>query len=379
MVPGGAGRVSRGAGSVGERNGWPGKLAVDLSVSVGSGLILAAVAAALSLSGVGPGTTVPLWVLFPVAVAVGWATAVLVRRAHRRPEQVFLVIATRTGTTFLTQLLEHLTRVLEYHGIDLVVRMPRHDHSGRSQRDEFASLVRRRRDFIGGFVVPDQPEALGAELTRFVLSLGRPVVFLDRRPFDDRARYPSGARFVGSSPAAIGELAADWIAKELADRKIDNPHVLVVGGDGQAGREAQFEARLRERLAGARIAVDSTGQFDRDRAREIVASHLERMRRRGTTVDAVFCTNDEMALGAADAVRAHSGPMDADAEPVVVGVDGNAHAVAAIRTGASPLRATVVQDPRHVAEVAVDHLLALRAGQQVALETFTANMIYPSP
>jgi len=246
-------------------------------------------------------------------------------------------------------------------------------------RDELAYLVRRRRGYIGGFVVPDHLETLRDQLVQFGRGLNRPVVFMDRRPFPDPLLYPAGAAFVGSDSSAIGELAADWTAKELADRNVTVPSVLVVGGDGQAERQKRFEARLLERSPNARIEVDTSGQFDRGRAREIVDGHLGRMRRRGMTLHAVFCTNDEMALGAADALRVHGTPTGVDCEPIVIGVDGNAHAVAEIKAGTSTLQATVVQDPRRIAEVAVDRLLGLRAHQPVPTETFTALSIYPLP
>ena len=67
--------------------------------------------------------------------------------------------------------------------------------------------------------------------------------------------------------------------------------------------------------------------------------------------DAVFCTNDEMALGAVDALRATDSPGT-----VVIGVDGIAEARTLIDSGTSPLRATVVQDCDRLAESAVNAL-----------------------
>jgi ribose transport system substrate-binding protein len=354
-----------------------GGLAGELAVSVVSGLILVVLGKAAGLASLD--RPVPLWALITVTATAASVATVLTLRLRRRREQAFVVISTFAGTTFLTQLLEHLTRALEHHGIDLVVRLPRHDHSGRSLREELASLSRQGGAYIGGFVVPDHLETLRDQFVQFSRGLNRPVVFLDRRPFPDPLLYPAGAVFVGSDPSEIGKLAADWTAKELADRNVSSPTVLVIGGDGQAERQKRFEARLLERSPSARIEVDNTGQFDRGRAREIVEGHLGRMHRRGVKLDAVFCTNDEMALGAADALWVHAKAGGAESDAVVVGVDGNAHAVAAIRAGTSALRATVVQDPRRVAEVAVDQLLGLRAHQPVPAETFTTLTVYPLP
>ena len=48
-----------------------------------------------------------------------------------------------------------------------------------------------------------------------------------------------------------------------------------------------------------------------------------------------------------------------------------------IRSGGTPFRATVVQDSRRVADLAVRQLLKLRDGERVESETFVPTTVYP--
>ncbi|MEJ2857697.1 MULTISPECIES: substrate-binding domain-containing protein [unclassified Saccharothrix] len=91
-------------------------------------------------------------------------------------------------------------------------------------------------------------------------------------------------------------------------------------------------------------------------------------------LDAIFCTNDEMALGAVDALRATTSP--ASAATVVIGVDGVPEARTLIGAGTSPLRATVVQDAHHLAENAVHVLERMHNDRHVPKRTVLRPEVY---
>ncbi|WP_155335155.1 substrate-binding domain-containing protein [Acrocarpospora corrugata] len=80
-----------------------------------------------------------------------------------------------------------------------------------------------------------------------------------------------------------------------------------------------------------------------------------------------------MALGAVDAVQKHSGPSDI----VIIGVDGIPEALATIDTGTTHFRATIVQSTRRAAEVAVDALMRMRAGERVPAELTLPAIWHP--
>jgi ribose transport system substrate-binding protein len=313
----------------------------------------------------------------PAAAVFELLVAELSRRVARGRPQAFVLISAFTHTRFLASLLQELSRSLDRHGIDMVVRLPPHDRSGRIRSRHLAALQKGQHGYLGAIMVVSEPVDDGGELSELARQTRIPLVFLDVRPFADPAIYPAGSAFVGCDPEEIGQKAANWTARELTGRGRHEPLALALGGDSQHGRQNRFEARLLELLPKARVEESPLGKFDRDLAQDIVAQRLRQADRLNETLDAIFCANDEMALGAADAILEHGRSCEAHRDVAVVGVDGTAEARAAINSGATPLRATIVQDTQRLAEIGVDTMLRLRAGRQVRRETLVPVDVYP--
>ncbi|GAA0411774.1 hypothetical protein Acor_15730 [Acrocarpospora corrugata] len=200
-----------------------------------------------------------------------------------------------------------------------------------------------------------------------------PIVFIDSSPFEQPREYPPNVAFVGCSSAEIGGKAADWLAKTVNDRGIDSPDVLVIASTEHPDRQNTFVARLQAALPSAQITVNDQAMYDRKRSSEIVDQHLDRV----GTIHAIFCTNDEMALGAVDTIQRRAAAGNSPQDLIVVGVDATREAVATIDSGGTAFRATVVQASRQVAEVAVSTLLKLRAGGRVETVTIIPTTIHP--
>jgi ABC-type sugar transport system substrate-binding protein len=88
-------------------------------------------------------------------------------------------------------------------------------------------------------------------------------------------------------------------------RTMEFEHILVRRSGDFGGRypqrEQMFCKQLQTELPDAQVTGDCAG-FSRAQAREVVAAHLRRLDAAGRRLHAVFCTNDEMALGAVDAL-----------------------------------------------------------------------------
>jgi ABC-type sugar transport system substrate-binding protein len=83
---------------------------------------------------------------------------------------------------------------------------------------------------------------------------------------------------------------------------------------------------------------------------------------------AIFCANDDMALGAVEAAR--SAGKD---KLIVIGVDGNVNAVKSIKAGR--LNASVAQLPYLVGMEAVEDMKKLLDGGKVAEMTYVPTLV----
>jgi inositol transport system substrate-binding protein len=104
------------------------------------------------------------------------------------------------------------------------------------------------------------------------------------------------------------------------------------------------------------IEAEQTGNWMRTEGQDLVTNWLSA----GIEFDAIFSNNDEMAIGAIQALRsAGRNPQ----EVVIGGSDATQDALAAMRAG--DLDATVFQDARGQGQGAVDAALALARGENV--------------
>lgn len=202
-------------------------------------------------------------------------------------------------------------------------------------------------------------------------------MFVDVLPFAQPDEFPAHSCYVGFSQADIGVAAARWVADRMAKVKKDRPRILVIAGTGQAGRQQAFVETMADKLPGATVEVNPHGAFVRGRAREIVSRYLRGSRRQGSSLDAIFCTNDEMALGAVDALEEEKALGHVHSELLVIGVDGTDEATSVIRSGGTNFQGTVAQDSRRMAEVATAVLIRAIEGEKPHGMTVLPVNVYP--
>jgi ribose transport system substrate-binding protein len=314
---------------------------------------------------------IPLWSLLAAVVAMTClVVAVLVRRGGTT-RRAFLVVHAFSETHWISELTHNTHRALDRHGTEMVLKIPDKDFSETGQTHHLRGILSRRDQYVGGLISPVEFERSRHDLVSFCAKFSKPVVMMDIQPFSDERDYPPNTAFVGYDAAAIGERAADWVISQLAVAGETDPVVLVVGARGQRERQRRFVEIVKEKMPQARVLLDDDGEFVRLRARKVVGRLLRELHDEGSKPTAIFCTNDEMALGAVDALL-----VDGATTVTVVGVDGTPEAKALIDTGQSPLRATVLQDSYRVSELAVDLLERMLRGERVPPRTLLAGDLY---
>jgi len=172
--------------------------------------------------------------------------------------------------------------------------------------------------------------------------------------------------YVGPNAYQNGQLAAEWISKQLGDKG----DVAVVIGMAKAfaarERTAGFEDWIKDNNSGLNIWQEQNADWDRTKAKDLAATWLTQ----NPDLKAIFCNNDDMALGVVEAVE------EAGTDTLVVGVDGIGEAYDSIRAG--KLDATVDSFPYYMAQVAIECTLRSLAGQKLPSVVATPQALISS-
>ncbi len=198
-------------------------------------------------------------------------------------------------------------------------------------------------------------------MTKLAAEAGVPLVYVNRQPADFDALGPKAA-FVASNEAESGTLETQAICKLLGGKG----DILVIEGELSNQAAVQRTKDIHEVIAapecsGMKIIAELTAEWDRTKARDLMTNWLSK----GMKYDAIVSNNDEMAIGAIQAMKARG--LDTK-KAIVGGVDATRDALASMKAG--DLKVTVFQDAAGQAKGAVDDALDLIAGKPVEKKVY---------
>lgn len=175
---------------------------------------------------------------------------------------------------------------------------------------------------------------------------GIPIITLDRG-----ATSGDVVSHIASDNIAGGKMAGEFIIEQLGGTG------KVVELEGIPGTSAARDRGqgFNEAIEGSDIEVVAKQAADFDRTRGL--SVMENILQAQSEIDAVFAHNDEMALGALQAVKASGRDI------MIVGFDATDDAVKAVQDG--ELAATVAQQPKMIGAYGVETAAKVMAGQSV--------------
>lgn len=173
-----------------------------------------------------------------------------------------------------------------------------------------------------------------------------PVITLDRG-----ANGGEVVSHIASDNVAGGKLAGEYIIELLGGKG------KVVELEGIPGASAARDRGqgFNEAISGTDIEVvaKQTANFDRAEGLTVMENILQAQ----LEIDAVFAHNDEMALGAIEAIKASKRDI------LVVGFDATDDAKAAVESG--EMAATVEQLPKEIGSMGVEAAVKILNGEQV--------------
>ncbi len=195
-----------------------------------------------------------------------------------------------------------------------------------------------------------------------------PVVFLNREPLPEDMKKWNKVYYVGAkaeqSGIMEGQLIVDyWKSHPEADKNKDGviQYVMLKGEPGHQDAELRTKYSIQAiENAGLKVQklAEDTAMWDRVKGQEKMAAFLAA---HGDKIEVVLANNDDMALGAIEALKA-SGYFKGGKYMPVVGVDATAPALKALEEGT--LLGTVLNDAKNQGKATFNLANVLAQGKQ---------------
>ena len=181
-----------------------------------------------------------------------------------------------------------------------------------------------------------------------------PVILVDREAAGTAGQ--DFVTFLGSNFVEQGKRAAEWLAKETGGKATIVELTGTPGSSVAADRAKGFREGLAQ-YPDMKIAASQTGDFSRAKGQAVMQNVAQSL---GKQITAVYAHNDEMALGAVQALRAAG--LEPGRDVRIISIDGQRAALEAIQKG--ELGATVESNPRF-GPLAFDTIEKLRRKEQI--------------
>ncbi|MDD1018899.1 sugar ABC transporter substrate-binding protein [Pseudomonas sp. TNT2022 ID1048] len=195
---------------------------------------------------------------------------------------------------------------------------------------------------VDAIVVNPVDTAATRKITEAAVKAGIPLVYVNRRP--DDLNLPKGVVTVASNDLEAGKMQMQY----LADKMGGKGDIVILLGDLANNSTTNRTKGVKEVLAqypGIKVDQEQTGVWLRDKGMTLVNDWLTQ----GRKFDAVVSNNDEMAIGAAMALK-QAGVEKGSV--LIAGVDGTPDGLRAVKKG--ELALSVFQDAKGQADGSID-------------------------
>ncbi|EHA14719.1 sugar ABC transporter substrate-binding protein [Halomonas sp. HAL1] len=252
---------------------------------------------------------------------------------------------------FIIGLRESLEEAAEAQGMDINVEDARNDIGRQlSQVQNFIA------GGVDGIIVNPVHSDSTSAMSQAAANAGIPLVYVNRQPVDIES-LPEGQAFVGSDEKESGTLQTQEVCRQLGG---EGELLVMMGtlGDNAAEVRTQdvHDVIATPECSGLEIVEQQEADFQRIEGNNLMTNWLTS----GLEFDAVIANNDEMAIGAIQALKNIGYDMD---DVIVAGIDATSDALSAMQAG--ELDITVFQNGPAQGEGAVNTLNRLIEGEDV--------------
>lgn len=253
---------------------------------------------------------------------------------------VGLVISTLNNPFFVT-LKDGAVEKAQTLGMDLTVLDSQNDPAKEISNVE--DLISRGVDVI--LINPADSDAVGNAI-KMANREKIPVITLDRG-----ANRGDVVSHIASDNIAGGKMAGEYIVSKLKGRGNAVELEGIPGTSAARDRGRGFNDAIAN--TDIEVVARQTADFDRTKGLNVMENILQAQ----PEINAVFCHNDEMAMGALKAVEGTGRDI------MIVGFDATDDAVKAVKDG--KLAATVAQQPAFIGSKGVETAMAVVNGKKV--------------
>jgi ribose transport system substrate-binding protein/inositol transport system substrate-binding protein len=248
----------------------------------------------------------------------------------------------------------------ELKGVNLQIEDAQNDVG--KQLNQIQNFVASGVDAI--IVNPVDTDATAA-MTQAAAAAGISLVYVNREPANVD-QLPEKQAFVASKEIDAGTLETKEACRLLKAAGKKEAKVVVLMGELSNQASRMRTQAIKDVIATPdcnfmSIAEEQVGNWSRTQGSDLVTNWLSA----GVKFDAVLANNDEMAIGAIQALKAANVPMD---QVVVGGIDATQDALAAMAAG--DLDVTVFQNAAGQGKGAVDAALKLAKGESVEKKVY---------
>ena len=273
--------------------------------------------------------------------------------------------------TFLTEMRNHLAVKAEEIGVEIDVTDSKADQT--TQNNNIDLYLTKGYEALA----VNMQERSAADVVINKANLDDvPVVFFNTEPFAEALALSDKVYYVGAKAEESGTmqgvaLAEYWDAHPEADLNGDGviQYVMLKGEPGHQDAELRTEYSIKyltDNGYKVELLAEDTGMWDRvkgqDKMATFLAAHPDK-------IEAVFANNDDMALGAIEALKAQGYFGEGGKYVPVMGVDATAVGKDAIKAG--EMLATSLNDAKNQAYATIELAALLAKGEVPTAENYS--------
>lgn len=249
--------------------------------------------------------------------------------------------------TFKQMLMDKLAEYAPSEGIDLTI-----GEACASTNDQVEQIQKAVADGYDAIICLPVDRATALQLE--IAAGDKPIIYVNACP-DEQFLKPNKYMAVSSYEMNAGEYQAEYVYNKLG--KPSSMNIIIFRGEAThnaaVARSVSVKNWLRSQGVEVNVVFDDTANWSTDQAKDL----FRIFQKTNQSFDAIFCNNDDMALGAVEALK--EAGYDLDKYPVV-GVDATVAGCESIAKG--EMQFTVYQSADGQAQKAIQLTKALASG-----------------